>query len=262
MLLLLLVACLPDDSFLLGNRALDYHLDRTRVLAVRATPIGAIAGEPRTIEALVMGPHAVERLDVSACGLRDDSLTYIWGMECFSNEELVTPLGDALPLVWETPDLSALPCGQDTADTGFEPYNECEIQIPVLVRAHTAEDIGYGGVYVHMWTREARSTGVERPEPPHALEVVGEARPGAEVELVWRIGPSRYDYFQWWIDAGTLRSTGRTGLYVDSPQGNETRNRLVIPDDFTGTLRVAVVGSTLYGRRSPIWDVVELEVRP
>ncbi|MFT7518690.1 MAG: hypothetical protein ACI9MC_000822 [Kiritimatiellia bacterium] len=66
-----LVGCVypePRDT----SRAMDYTIDRARVVCVSVDPAVLVPEVPVAVDALVLGPRCQNLLEVSLCGLRDD----------------------------------------------------------------------------------------------------------------------------------------------------------------------------------------------
>jgi hypothetical protein len=264
------LACLrfPNEQAYI---ALDYQLDRPRVAAIRVSPPVLAHGLPVTIDALILGPGEPSDEHVAICGLRTDLPTYVGEEQCFRQPELVDDIGDGLPIGWEPPDLATVTCPEDTGntpDTGWT-WGICASVVPLLVSAKVADEPVFGRV--DAWLR-VRGYNDGEPVPPsfadlpHSLTVSGEPRAGGEVELTASIDGDVDEYgFRWWVDAGELVGTGRTAVHELDGDSRVTHNTLRIPDDFHGSLRVAVVEQSLRGETDALvgdqsWDVITLEV--
>lgn len=247
-----LVACVEEPY----AEAFDYHLDRTRVLAVRVTPVHASWSEPRRIEALILSPHEVLSEEVAVCGLRTDVQVEVDEASCFAEPSLVAPVADDLPATWRAPDLSEVPCGAIDLDTP-----SCASRVPFLVTARSAVDEARG-----MATAPISTTWilpVSEPDPrtadPRLTLLEGAPEPGGEVRL--RFGVTwGYDRFAWTVDGGELLGTGRTGVHGILGGRVWTENTLRIPRGWSGPLRVTVVAFALDDDVAPAWLVDTLEV--
>lgn len=69
-------------------------------------------------------------------------------------------------------------------------------------------------------------------------------------------GPPDDMRFRWYVDAGELLGTGRTGALSSDALRHYAENTLRIPEDTHGSLRVAVVLAT----NTLFWSVLTLEV--
>lgn len=69
-------------------------------------------------------------------------------------------------------------------------------------------------------------------------------------------GPPDDMRFRWYVDAGELLGTGRTGATSSDELRHYAENTLRLPEDAHGSLRVAVVLAT----GAPVWSVLTLEV--
>lgn len=279
------LGCLSFPSEV-ADQALDYRLDRARVLAIRIDPPVVLHGLPVTVDALVLGPPGTEldAVSVDLCGLSDERMVQVWNLECFDEPELVQPLGDALPLVWAPPDLSQLPCEPDTgqadtahadsadsADTGDAGWfaGRCQSRVPMMLTATVSGEPAYGAVEVPMRvapfaTGEAVPTSVNGAE--RSLVATGDVRPGGEVALTFTIAAEPgWDGFRWWVDAGELVGTGRTAIHRRDGDLRVTQNTLRIPDDWQGPLRVVVTVQSAAGQQSDAvgdvaWEILTLDV--
>lgn len=269
--------------------AFDYHIDRTLVPGMRLSPVSAPSGVPRAIDALVLSPYEVRSVRVEVCGLRTDIPVGLYDAACFAEPTLIEELSDSLPFVWDPPDITfecdpATLYGSNTyyyGEYGYYGYGDsgdsggsgsgvyipypCGVNVPVRVAAVSDQDEGSSFVPVNLngdWTRDVRDPALADPR----LEVVeGTAQAGGSVKIRFSLdpkwfrgGPSLYSSFRWWVDAGELLGTGRTGT---TGLGDDDRpysdNTLRIPDDVHGPLRVAVV----YNEEGPaVWVVRTLEV--
>lgn len=248
--------------------ALDYRIDRPRVVGIQIDPPWLVHGQPVRIDALVLAPEAVEKRSVAICGLRDDVQVAVWEIGCFGNDDLVDPISDHLPTVWNPPDLSHIDCAEEGwDDSGRTDLGiECASQLPLLVTAETRSGTAYGSADVSI-AIQGTSGNARRSlaRYPHRLEWTGEARPGGEVTLVFHVEERDVTRFQWYVDGGELLGTGSTERQGVDVRGQWTTNTLRIPSEWVGPLRVAAVASAdNWGYRAgdQVWDVVTLEVAP
>ena len=280
------LGCLSFPSEV-AYQALDYRLDRPRVLAIRVDPPILVHGVPVSIDALVLGPPGttVESVEVGLCGLSDERMVRVFELQCFDEPDLVQTLGRAVPLAWEPPDLSQVPCDPDTgvdsghahtgdtADTGAVGWHvgDCYSSAPLLVTATVGGQLAYGALdapfrLAPFETGEAVPTSVNAAA--RSLTVTGDARPGAEVALTFAVAAEPgWDGFRWWVDGGELLGTGRTAVQQRDGDLRITHNTLRIPEDWEGPLRVVVTVQSQVGLESDVigdvaWEILTLDVRP
>lgn len=253
MILTFLSACftLVDDGNQprFGQLSSDYLVTSTRVLAVRAWPPDAPAGSPRTVEALVLGPEPIDSVRFEVCGLDPDVATRLTDLSCFGIPEEVAEVGVGNPVTWEVPEAHYEDCVPfDTLDTGVYPGAWCTSQVPLMATVTDATGVvARAANLVVVPDREVPEDaptffGIQ-PDPtlPVALEVSGEVVAGAVVDLRVRFAERGYDLAAWWVTAGELLEFGRTGVDASDPYEMNAYNRLRIPDDHHGPLRIAVV---------------------
>lgn len=250
--------------------ATEYVVDKPRIVALRSSPIEMVSGQSTTFDALLIAPaeSTVEQWQVSVCGLDPNSTTrtQIWDLLCFEKDEAVTTLfkGTSMPQQFAVPtfpeidscsrwDEQVLDSGLQ--DTGWieEGYTDgyCNHQLPIMVEATVDGEpvfaAGFTSWHPTLPYHLRRNTtysdaGIE-------LSMPTEAQAGSQVDLSLRIATdASYANFQWYIDAGTLKDTGITKAHSFSEATESfphplttSNNRLVIPDDYQGTLRVWVV---------------------
>ena len=263
-LLALGTSCWVDDTRLIGNKALDYLIDRPRVVSVRISNAGQITGEPRTIEALILSPDPIDSVSVDVCGLRDDVIPVVYDPECFSNPDAVRHIGDEVPLTWTPPSLERADCELSlptVEDTAVEP-EYCIGTVPLMVTVQSGGQEARGAALLDL---PKFDYGAFLPRPPlFGLRLPQVAYPREEITidaLVNGTGFSDYHYFIWWVDAGSLRYQGRTGV-TERNRETLSRNLLTIPDTYQGPLRVVVIAhlsSTEFER--PLWAQETVEVR-
>jgi hypothetical protein len=270
MWILLLGGCFYDFY----PSAFDWRIDRTIVAAISVWPIEADWRVPRTIDALILSPHRVEVVRTELCGLSDDQPVEIYGATCFSQRDLTEPIPGDLPLVW-TPDALAFECtgpviggyeygstyDNSTGDTG-PPAPTCGSRFPVRVHARSAEDEASAVTDVVMFTEPWDPRRPSDPDPATAhprVEVIeGTVGAGNEVLLRFSVestwGSGNY---AWYADDGVYIGTGRTGSAGTTDNDRSfAQNRLEIPDDYHGPLRVAVVVQS----SPPLWALTTLDV--
>jgi hypothetical protein len=280
--------------------ALDYTIDRPRVVAIKLDPPVLAHGLPVRIEALMLAPEGFEvvETEVTTCGFRDDLLVEVWGGECFDEPELVTLVGTEVPLTWDPPDLSGIACpvdsgdtaipwqdtGGDTdprdtdadTDTGGVPWvpawdeGSCTSYAPLLVGFVGKKERAYGTVTA-MVRAAPYVDGEELPTPidalPRSLEATGDVVAGGEIGLEFRIDAEPdWAGYRWYVDDGELLGTGRTATQEIDGATYVTRNTLRIPEDFHGPLRVVVVVASMTGwdkrhTGDVTWSELTLEVR-
>lgn len=285
----------------LGEVALDYRIDRARVLGIRLEPPVLMPGESVTVHSLIMAPGGAEpeQVEVALCGLRDDLQVRVWSDPlCFENPDLAEVVSRSLPGTWNAADLTGVPCLEewDTGrfvgdpDTGFDAGDQsCRSSVPLMVTARFGDQAARGLIPARHRMRPLRPQ-EPLPVPLHQatrrLTVDGDPVAGGEVELTFTIEDAAYFGQYWWyVDAGDLMSTGLTRMQrvdlveddtdTDGPpvvRAVATTNRLRIPADYEGPLRVAVVAAA--GQQSGIlsgswyssgdltWETVTLQVRP
>ncbi len=90
----------------LSYQATEYLVDEPRIVAVRMDPIEPVSGAPFELDALILAPQGWEEpvVEASLCGAGNETMTIIWGLDCFEVEEEVTVLGAGeLPLQLTAP---------------------------------------------------------------------------------------------------------------------------------------------------------------
>jgi hypothetical protein len=250
-----------------GMIAQDYRVDRLQVLAVHAQPPLAVAGTPRTVEALVVAPGGTRhdaRVVFSVCGLLDVGSVGVSDLRCFENDALVDRIGAGNPVAWDVPDISFPECVPfDVLGTpDRDPGENCVSVVPVLAIAtgsNGAVAAGANTVVVpamevpetvsHQWsdtgavdedpvTGFTAVTSLADPSLPVTLTASGDVRPGARVDLEVTLEDTHYNHVAWWVDGGKLDQSGRTVVVrpPDDPLGH-AYNRLIVPD---GAARVTV----------------------
>jgi hypothetical protein len=251
--------------------ALDYVIDRPRVVAIRITPPLLVHGTPVTVDALVLAPGEAHVVSADICGLGRDLPTVVTEDACFRQPELAEHLADQVPFTWDPPDLSTVIC-PERIDTGG-PYSSdtawygCASLVPLMITAKQGEDLAYGRVdaMLPVGNHGAIPAGIDAA--PHTLDVAGEQVAGGEVQLTYTIDAQPdQNGFRWYVDGGVLLGTGRTAMATWDGTTAVTRNTLQIPDDWHGPLRVAVVtvASDAFELGHPgdvTWSVITLDIR-
>jgi hypothetical protein len=261
--LLLPFVCLINASCVsfgdgVGALALDYRIDRTRVVGINLNPPNPVQGETVTIDALVLGPDPVEAFAVDVCGLNPDLPTELYGIDCFQNETLITPIAPRIPARWEVPMLGRDCVVADTGGEDTESTDECASVVPMRVRAWTTDEVASGAVEVTLERSRAPGPRPRLMRAPRELAYLGEATRGAEIGLTYRVDWEGDLEFSWYVDKGELHHTGRTATTWLNGTRHTTRNQLSIPVGWVGPLRVVVVASA--GPGNMAWDILTLEV--
>lgn len=278
--LLLLSACfrLPaewtDESLYL---ILDPHTDRPRMLAARVDPPFVVAGQSITVDALFLGPTEVTSVRSAVCGLSDEVAVEVRGLTCFTEADLVQQVATGLPFRWQVPLLPGISREDcDGGDSGLLVSQECVSRVPLRLDATFADgEVAYGSLLLPILLLPDGVTAGERAvlaDHPMRVSATGPTAPGSEVALEAAIlGPVDevlWQDFRWYVDGGTLRDTGRTTAQSVSYGHVLTRNRLVIPDDWSGPLRIVVVAEGDLGTTNPAyvgdmaWVVHTIDVGP
>lgn len=293
MLMLLLFACLDlplNDP--LVHQALDYQIDKPRVLAMRFEPPVFAAGEPLQMDALIVAPGGLRGREArwTTCGLREDVPVEINSLQCFADGVEITEMASGeMPLSYRSPDFAEMDCSDwqlDTgsfADTGFDYWDAlpCHHRLPILVESELGGETARGVTWV-TWFGQSWPEILPRPttldNTRRRIEVIGDPVPGAEVTVRFTaLGDFRFNSFRWYVDAGQLLDTGHTAAQGYAPPGpvafegrTWTENRWVIPEDASGPLRVFVVLSPAYNDPTAYlgsvmdlaWSELTIEVGP
>jgi|GEM_PF-3734120 len=273
--------------------ATEYVVNKPRIVALRSSPVEMVSGTPSTLDALLIAPKdaTIEGWQVSACGLDLSSTTrtWIWDLLCFEKDDAITPLFStpSLPYQFAVPTFPEIDsCNQwnDNMDTGLaisdtgwieEGYyeSECAHQLPIMVKAIVDGEpvfaAGFTNWYPNLPYHLRRDTtysdaGIE-------LNIPSQAKAGTEVSLALSIATNAtYASFQWYIDAGVLLDTGITKAHQFQEATESfphplttSNNRLVIPEEYEGTLRIwVVVHEPWYHDFDMTWAQGEIEVTP
>ena len=257
-------------------QATEYHIDTPRIVAVRNHPLELVSGEPMLIDALLLAPKGstIGPWKASVCGLSRSVRTIIWNVACFEDTEEVTTLASSteLPLQFAIPSFPEMQdCGDEIEedDTGWWEETDCAHYLPTLMET-TVDGTPVYAVTFSSWYPTAPSNRMVPLEDfPIGLYAPQTASPGEEVELRVEVHEDlRYANFHWYIDAGTLLGTGLTTTQeftqpsTTHPNGiSISTNRLVIPEDFQGELRIWVVMHYSWGEADMVWRQTSLEVQ-
>ena len=240
--------------------------DTPKIVAMRVTPPVLSPDTPLKLEALILAPQGQQltQVTVATCGTGRDVQTAIFDLNCFEDPDEYTPLaqGSSLPLVFDFPETPTLqdcnnpfyvdydtPDTADTAwgkDTSAEPTEVCAHFLPMLVTATVGDRIAYASDYALWFPSGAPDQLGSLADIQFAINAPESAAPGDELVLsVIAYGDYREATFHWYVDAGVLKDTGVTGAHqwIPESQDNATgatlsTNRLVVPQDYSGTLRV------------------------
>ena len=259
--------------------ALDYHIDRPRVLAIRFDPVVVQAEVPVTIDALAVAPRGQVIQTVTAATCIEDPLaetTTYTDLSCFGEPKLEVLLGD-IPAVWLPHGSECTTTTSSTSTSYYSTYysdtgagdtggsvSSCESTLPILVEARTSDGSGFGSVFSGVPQRAIAVPGLWSYS--QSLTASGQVRAGGEVQLDFEIAngdlsPS-YPGFHWYVDAGELVKTGVTAPTSVEPDLTKAANTLRIPEDWHGPLRVIVVAtaSENVDRADTTWRVLVLDV--
>ena len=272
--------------------ATEYVVDRPKIVALKAGPIEMISGAPTTFDALLVAPKeaSIQSWSVSVCGLDPtmDTPTYIWDLLCFEKQDAVSTLfqSTSLPHTFAVPTFPEIDCNNDnyrpmdtglTEDTGWreEGYGEstCSHYLPLMVEATVDDSPVFAAAFSYWYPTVPYHLRRNTPiaQAGIGLRTVESARAGTEVALEVSVAADARDAsFQWYIDSGTLVDTGITSArtYIEpsdeQPYAQTTsNNRLIIPPDYVGALRVWVVAHKPWEHGLDMtWTSVTIEVTP
>ncbi len=280
--------------------ATEYVVNQPRIVAIRTNPIQIIGGHPVTFEALLLAPKdsEVEGWSVSTCGLNVESntQTYIWDLLCFEKESEVTQLlsSSSLPHTISIPSFPEIDCEppqyEEWKDTGFDLENDsdtgeiiegwvpegfdeytCSHNLPIMMEATVDGSpvyaAGFTGWYASEPYRLSRTSILA--DVGIGLTAPTTAKAGTEVDLqVQMAADGRSMEFQWYIDDGYLKDSGITRSQQFTAPSEESalpitssNNRLVIPTDYEGPLRIwVVVHSSRLNDFNMTWTSTTIEV--
>ena len=250
--------------------ATEYVVDRPKIVALKSGPIEMVSGTPTTFDALLVAPQesTIESWTISVCGLDPtmDTPTYIWDLLCFEKQDAVSQLFKTkeLPHTFAVPTFPEIDCNtydtlpMDTGiveDTGWreEGMDEsvCSHYLPLMIEATVDDTPVYAAAFTNWYPTVPYHLrrNASLSEAGIGLQTVNSAAAGSEVRLEISVATDARDAsFQWYIDAGQLIDTGITSArtYVEpndeQPYAQTTsNNRLIIPTDYEGPLRIWVV---------------------
>jgi hypothetical protein len=232
-------------------QALDYRIDRPRLLALAVNPPVMRAGQEVSMEALVLAPGGLQASEGSwkTCGLNQGGWTSIWGLECFAEDADVSSIAEGTPTTW-VPPRSGLEC--EEGGYGYDDYwyywKDCAHSLPFLYEVELGGETVRGtfGGYLSDDPLEPRNLPTSLREIPLEL-TVGEPVDGEVLLEAWLGSEQQYARFRWYVDDGTLLDTGRTAVHGTRDGGSWSDNRWVLPEE-PGSYRVVVVMA-----RSDVW---------
>ncbi|MFH1470022.1 MAG: hypothetical protein ABIO70_36895 [Pseudomonadota bacterium] len=227
-----------SDQVIYG--ALDYRIDRPRLLALAVDPPVLRSDLPVTFEALALAPGGARAGGGvwQTCGLSQDDWTMVWGLTCFTEGVDVSTLASGNPAAW-TPPAFDIAC--DTGGGGDFWGQPCGHFLPFLYQ------VDLGGRVVR-GTFSANVSAEEVEEPPTSLRhtplqvTAGEPVDGEVALEAWIGAPYDSLSFRWYVDDGTLLDTGRTAVQGQRDDGTWSANRWVLPTA-PGSYRAVVVVS-------------------
>jgi len=242
----------------------------------------------RRIDALVLSPERGDRppVRVEVCGDRSDMAVFLAlaeDVDCFAEPVLVDTIGTSLPATWlprpreydRCPSYGGvLPYGQadDWWDTGgWDTARELPCSSDPLLRVVAGEGRDAASALALPMVLNGRElpAGADPSTADPRIEVVdGEPVAGGQVLLQFSVAASwteqvdnyidPYPEHYWYVEAGTPWGSGVTmGAGFDAEGRAIARNRLAIPADHHGPLRIAVVRHDPV----PVWAELTLEVR-
>lgn len=227
---------LPSDDAAY-RQALDYHLDRPRLLGLAITPTALTEGVEASFEALILGPPGVEAGQVRwrSCGLELDSAVNIWDLSCFSDDLEVVDLGAGNPMSWTPP----TPPGCE--DTGY-----CYSSFPFLMEAEIGGEELRGAFFASVSPADqVIASAISWRTLP--LTITASEQTDGQITLeAWMGLEAQQQTFRWYVDDGTLLDTARTAIQGERDGGVYSTNRWVVPEE-NGSFRVVVVVSSYEG---------------
>ena len=262
MLLLLLTSCFR--GFISGQakyQATEYIIDTPRIVALKTSAIEMVGGEPIIFDALLLAPEETEISDwkISACGLGNETTTFIWDFACFEDQEAISVLGqaDTLPLsvaIPELPEINNCKEEDEQGEDDEEFSQDCYHYLPIRFEAMADNTPVFAAGFLNWYPTLEFERTQNNYDIPMGISAPQAARGGEQVALSFYMIPRpgahnmAYSNFHWYIDAGELLYTGITATTdiiapsPDFPQGKITsENELIIPEDYRGTLRIWVV---------------------
>ena len=266
MLFILLTGCFR--GFISGQakyQATEYHVASPRIVALKTSSVEMVGGEPVLFDALLLAPQDTEITDwrISACGLGNETETFIWDFSSFEDDDAVRTLGqsNSMPISVAIPELPEIKdCEEEelAIDQLFHDHRErernCFHYLPIRVAAKADDSPVYAAGFLN-WYPKLQEERIEKLyDTPMGIAAPDSAAAGETIDLSFYLIPKpgsdnmEYSNFHWYVDAGELLHTGLTATTemitpsADYPQGKiVTSNQLVIPEDYQGTLRIWVV---------------------
>ena len=272
--LVALSACSQWDAPVV--RALDYRIDRPRVVAVQTDLEQIGRGQSVLIDGLILSDTPPQSVQVLVCGFVEGQRTRVGDARCFQNDELVQQIATALPAIWTPPEISGdCPDFNDAFTDTFQPdtgvddtappplVRLCAADVLLAVRATWADGrTAMGSTHIEIASEDG-------PTPPRELRlplqlrVPPTASAGDEVALEAVFGdPTRSRGYQWYVSDGELLKTGLTRIQRLEDEYALTDNILRIPDDYSGPLTVALVANGSYFSGQTVWRTAVIEVTP
>lgn len=224
----------PSDDALY-YQALDYRLDRPRLLALALSPTVMTAGQELSFEALILGPGQGE-LDSAvwkSCGLGLDGSVSFYDLACFSDDLEVEEIATGNPTTWTPPE----PGG--CSDTGWGCYSS----FPFLLEASFGGQELRGAFFAQLHSSVEQVDAAPSWRALPLTLTAGEARDGVMSLEAWLGAEADGMSFRWYVDDGTLLDTGRTTIQGTRDGGMYTTNRWELPAG-EGPWRVVVVVSS------------------
>ncbi len=220
-------------------QAMDYTLDRTRVIGIASSPLTFAAGTDVDLEALVLSPAGeVTTATWKTCGLSASVPVNIYDLQCFTDDVDVSLIGEGIPTVWH------VPVADWTCDTGCEGGRS---SVPVLLEAGVDPDVGRGTFVAELQSGTVEDTGVRKDAGASLRErtltltvpdvVDGIVTVEASIDVSAEAGS-----WSWYVDDGVLLDTGRTITHGVEGGVSTTTNRWQLPED-AGRYRVVVAVS-------------------
>jgi len=229
------LACdgLYDDGTV--QRALDYKLDRPRLLAIAVTPTVLQAGVEAHLETLVLGPGDAEGGEATwkTCGLDVERSVSIYDLSCFSDDLDVSVLASGADTTWTPPEPPAC------EDTGWGCSGSF---LPFLVEVQQGDETVRGTFFASI-SASASSVSPLASWRDLPLTLTASEPEGGEVTLTATLGKALQSaVFRWYVDDGTLLDTGRTAIQASMDDSSVSTNRWVLPEG-AGPWRAVVVVS-------------------
>jgi hypothetical protein len=219
-------------------QALDYVIDRPRLLGINATPPVFEEGSAVTLEALLLGPESETPAKGvwKVCGIEESHWVSLWSLDCFRQEDLVTEIAQGIPAMWTPPALKPF----------CNPWLgiHCAHYLPFVLETEMEGELVRGSFGANVFASDGEPyEGASFRDV--ALEIVANDPAGGVVELHAVFDRSCDSLvFRWYVDGGVLLDTGRTAVQGREGRGVWSRNRWVIPEG-RGPFRAVVVVSAI-----------------